>query len=229
MEQSKQILVVCSRLDGNDFNKSLNNNLKILFGLNPNYIFCDGREEDNRFPNCPNGDIKYDFIWFAGCNLIQNVFNGRNVLVALEKIRNSLKPNGYVVFTEVEGYVKRYKPIDYSLTVTIEMINIHSQSDGFFNPEISAFVIEYFRKIFVQINLDHHIVYQIIKEGGNNKKNRIERNNMLDLDTYVNPETHEIINSLYLREFNGGKRSLKRRRSRQTKRESKKTKRSRSN
>ena len=57
----------------------------------------------------------------------------------------------------------------------------------------------------------------------------IERNNMLDLDTYVNTETQEIINSLDLSGFNGGKRSLKRRRSRQSKRGSKKTKRLRSN
>ena len=57
----------------------------------------------------------------------------------------------------------------------------------------------------------------------------IERNNMLDLDTYINTETQEIINSLDLSRFNGGKRSLKRRRSRQTKRGSKKTKRSHSN
>jgi hypothetical protein len=57
----------------------------------------------------------------------------------------------------------------------------------------------------------------------------IERNNMLDLDTYVNTETQEIINSLDLSGFNGGKRSLKRRRSRQNKRGSKKTKRSHSN
>ena len=172
MEYSKQILVVCSRLDGNDFNKSLNNNLKILFGANPIYRFCDGKRIDNSFPNCPNGDIKYDFIWFAGCNLIQNLFNNENKLVVLEKIRNSLKLNGYVVFTEVENYVKRYKPIDYSLTVSIEMINIHSQLAGTFNPKISAFVIEYFRNNFQQINLDNHIVYQIITEGGNLKKNR---------------------------------------------------------
>ena len=45
---------------------------------------------------------------------------------------------------------------------------------------------------------------------------------MLDLDTYVNTETQEIINSLDLSRFNGGKRSLKRRRSRQNKRGSKK-------
>jgi hypothetical protein len=50
----------------------------------------------------------------------------------------------------------------------------------------------------------------------------IERNNMLDLDTYVNTEKQEIINSSYLRIFNGGKRYLKRRRSRQNKKGSKK-------
>ena len=58
----------------------------------------------------------------------------------------------------------------------------------------------------------------------------VERNNMLDLNTYVNAETQEIINSQYLREFNGGKRYLKRRHSRrQNKKGSKKTKRSHSN
>jgi hypothetical protein len=163
----KQVLVVCSRLDGNDFNKSLNNNLKKLFGVDPIYTFCDGRKLENKFPFCPNNDIKYDFIWFAGCNLIQSLFNSENKLVVIEKIKNILKPNRYVVFTEVENYVKRYKPIDYSLTVTIEMINIHSQSHEFLNPETSAFVIEYFRKNFLQINLDNHIVYQMKTVGGN--------------------------------------------------------------
>ena len=37
----------------------------------------------------------------------------------------------------------------------------------------------------------------------------IERNNMLDLDTYVNIETLQIINSQYLLEFSGGKYKLK--------------------
>ncbi len=100
------------------------------------------------------------------------------MISALEKIQNSLKAKVYVIFTEVENYVKRSKPIDNSLTVTIEMIDLHSQGQGtFYFPKTSEIVFEYFRTNFMQINLNNHIVYQIITRGGNkiNRKSIINR------------------------------------------------------
>lgn len=48
----------------------------------------------------------------------------------------------------------------------------------------------------------------------------ILKNNMLDLDTYVDPETQEIINSQYLRAFKVIKFTLKKQRSRRNKKKS---------
>jgi hypothetical protein len=45
----------------------------------------------------------------------------------------------------------------------------------------------------------------------------ILRNKMLDLDTYVHPETQKIINNKYLREFSAGKLTFKKQRSRRHK------------
>jgi len=73
MEEENHILVICSTLTGRDFNQELNNNLKKeLFGENPIYTFCNGGM--GLFPECPNTAQTYDFIWFAGCNIIQNLF-----------------------------------------------------------------------------------------------------------------------------------------------------------
>ena len=36
----QKILVVCSYKTGRDFNDPLNSDLKLLFGDNPEYIFC---------------------------------------------------------------------------------------------------------------------------------------------------------------------------------------------
>jgi hypothetical protein len=48
----------------------------------------------------------------------------------------------------------------------------------------------------------------------------IERNNMLDLETYVSIETQDIINNHFLHNFKGGKNSSRRRRSRQNRKRS---------
>jgi hypothetical protein len=74
-QKQKQILVICSSPSGSDFNSLQNNKLKNeLFGENPIYTFCDGNTLEMRFPECPNIGLQYDFIWFAGCNTIKNLF-----------------------------------------------------------------------------------------------------------------------------------------------------------
>jgi hypothetical protein len=104
MERQKQILVVCTSINAIDFNEPLNQKLKLLFGVSPIYVFCSGNSESEFFPNCPNNDdtIKYDFIWFAGCNFIQDIFKTQ---YSIEKIKNILQPDGYIIFTESE-YIK---------------------------------------------------------------------------------------------------------------------------
>jgi hypothetical protein len=123
MEKSKNILVICTSFDRIDFNEPLNQKLKLLlFGYNPIYVFCNGHSESELFPNCPNDDgtMKYDFIWFAGCNFIQDIFK---TLTGIEKIKNILQPNGYIIFTESE-YIKNGKSVldepddDYGIDVS---------------------------------------------------------------------------------------------------------------
>lgn len=118
----KQILVVCTSINAVDFNEPLNEKLKLLFGLSPNYVFCSGHSELELFPNCPNYDetIKYDFIWFAGCNFIQDIFK---TLYSIEKIQKILQSNGYIIFTESE-YIKNGSSVsdetddDYGIDVS---------------------------------------------------------------------------------------------------------------
>jgi len=125
MEQ-KQVLVVCSDLHGLDFQNPLNNNIKILFN-NPVYTFCNDK---NVFPLCPDKNENfYDFIWFAGCNLINNIFhrNEEREIVGLEKIKKILKNGGIIIFTENLKYVEKYSdpdsiPIIPSLSLSIENI-----------------------------------------------------------------------------------------------------------
>ena len=112
MEQ-KQILVVCSSPNGFNFKEPMNIRLRsLLFGQNPNYMFCDGYNGSQSFPTCPPDDgNKYDFIWFAGCNFIQSIFKSN----AIEKIKDILKPNGHILFTESE-YIKKGRRMDYEPT-----------------------------------------------------------------------------------------------------------------
>jgi SAM-dependent methyltransferase len=176
MEEQKKVLVICSSPEGSDFNKVLNNNLKLLFGPNPNYTFCDGnfiRHAGkslvlNAFPACPFENTKYDFVWFAGCNLIHDLFRAGSELISLEKLKNILEPNGYFIFTESEKYVDRYSTLGSSLTLPLEIIDLHSKKVlskqySLINAEL---IFDYFKQHFVKVQLGVHVVYQLAKEGG---------------------------------------------------------------
>jgi hypothetical protein len=187
----KQVLVVCSYPQGNDFGSELNNNLKLIFGTNTNYVFCDGREFnlENHFPFCPVSDDKYDFIWFAGCNLIQSIFKGRKEMISLEKIRSILKPNGYVLFTESKKYVDTYKTFDNTLTVTLEILDQHSRGKYFYDRVNTDIIFKYFTENFVQKQINNHIVYQIKTVGGNylkkSKNNRMKKKKKYSAKLYL--------------------------------------------
>ena len=130
MEQ-KQVLVICSDINGSDFNNLLNDNIKKLFN-NPVYTFCN--DILNKFPSCPNKNEQfYDFIWFAGCNLIINIFNQNEerTIDGLEKIKKILKNGGIIIFTENLKYVEKYSdpdsiPIIPSLSLSIQNIIHHT-------------------------------------------------------------------------------------------------------
>lgn len=173
MDQQKNVLVICSSQEGRDFNRILNNNLKLLFGPNPNYTFCDGQSFDNsrKFPDCVNEDHKYDFMWFAGCNLIHSLFLKGSELISLEKLKNSIKPNGYFMFTETEGYVAAYSTLENSLTLPLEAIDQHSKKASAQYSLINRdLIFDYFKRHFIKVQLGEHVVYQLAKEGGNRFK-----------------------------------------------------------
>ena len=70
----KFVKVICSSLTGEDFTRDVNNlMIKNLFGNEEiTYHFCD---KDIKFPGCIMDDtVKYDLIWFAGCNVIYCLF-----------------------------------------------------------------------------------------------------------------------------------------------------------
>ena len=79
IDPQKKILVVCSYKTGPDFINPLNDDLKLLFGNDPEYIFCFNLSTSENatacsFPQDINSDDKYDAIWFAGCNRLHAIF-----------------------------------------------------------------------------------------------------------------------------------------------------------
>jgi hypothetical protein len=173
MDKQKNVLVICSSQEGRDFNRVLNNNLKLLFGPSPNYTFCDGEsfDETHKFPHCIDEDDKYDFIWFAGCNLINSIFRRGSELICLEKLKNSIKPNGYFMFTETKCYVTTYSTLENSLTLPLEIIDQHTKKvSALYSFSNRDLIFDYFKRHFIKVQLGEHVVYQLAKEGGNRLK-----------------------------------------------------------
>jgi len=163
--EPKQVLVVCSDPAGKDFNHPKNQNLKEIFGENPVYTYCNGLK--NIFPACPeNNDRIYDFIWFAGCNIISHILSKSNN--GLDKINAILKLDGKIIFTELEKYVEKYKPSrsELSLTLQIEDLITHTTQ---MPREIEQVNVEQLLSFFTQnfriINIKNHIIYQHVDSG----------------------------------------------------------------
>ena len=165
--EPQQVLVICSDPLGKDFNRPKNQNLKEIFGDNPVYTYCNGLILENRFPSCPeNNDRIYDFIWFAGCNVISHILSTSNN--GLDKITNILKLDGKIIFTELEGYVELYKPNHSQLSLTLRIENLIEHTKKM-PREIVQVNIEQLLSFFTQnfriININNHIIYQRVSSG----------------------------------------------------------------
>jgi hypothetical protein len=160
-----KILVVCSHKDGRDFNNPSNNDLKILFETEfenkPEYIFCFNLSDEKC--NFPGGmgtrvDAKYDAIWFAGCNLLEQIFY--NPLISIEVIKKVLKDDGFIVFTETKQFVDRYVMNKYHLTVPITSLGQHSTINKANTHQINN-IIELCQQNFEETIINNHMVYKI--------------------------------------------------------------------
>jgi hypothetical protein len=181
MQDQKHILVICSSPSGVDFNFPVNQQLKSqLFGHNPIYTFCNG--PDMMFPEFPiYFGQQYDFIWFAGCNLILNIFPvmtnddklfNQKLKSNIDKLKQILKPNGYLFFTEAPKLKMKYglSP-DQSLTVLIDFINNHEKVLGHRNEKHREKVVRIFKKNFIEVTLGNHSVYRMKSSNTNMSNN----------------------------------------------------------
>ena len=133
--EPKRVLVVCSsprERAGNppDF-MQVENQFMVRSLVGDDFVPTFMNEIDGtRFPtNIP--DIKFDLVYFAGCNLLQHLFDPE-APDAMGPLLRCLKDSGQVVFSESRGYVKKYGGEEQyrsrKLTVPIEMIATHSLS-----------------------------------------------------------------------------------------------------
>ena len=160
--------------------------------------------------------------------------DGRAIWNELEITTNKLKDIVLTHYDQILQYNPTLKPI-YS-----EMNNIileFGMDKSEFNPKSNHFFCQLMN--LVDIKSKFKIKLNKIMQLGFNagqlsvflEKNTlpviitdfIERNNMLELDTYVNTKTQDIINNTYLVGFKGGKNTFKLWRSRQNKRRIKKS------
>jgi len=171
---SKKILVVCSHSKGRDFNNSLNDSLKLLFGDNPEYTFCfsiveDGNRTACRFPEGILDNNNYDAIWFAGCNMSHWIFN--NPETSIGKIKQILNPDGFITFTESVGYVKLYKG-ENNLTLSLNTLGLKSTQIEPNKTELITKINDLFDKNFEPIIIDNHLLFKIKMSGEKVRKHR---------------------------------------------------------
>lgn len=125
------ILVICSGLQGADFNLPKNKELfNYLYTIKPNYTFMNagtGSSFPGSLEKQVTKGIQYDAIWFAGCNVFSWIFRS-NALQALQILYDGLKPDGKIVITENIGLIQKLinpsllTDIKYTLTITLEQL-----------------------------------------------------------------------------------------------------------
>ena len=155
-----KILVVCSSPQGKNFPKQ--KNVVQQFFPDPIEVsFLDG----SKYKNFPDDLIKPDFsidvIWFCGCNLLQFIFPEHKQPVWLNALKNKLKSNGIVFFTETEKIQKKYRcPNPKNIFIDINCYKNHPNTKLGFEPEraIASFLN------FFDENRDGDFIYYTKKE-----------------------------------------------------------------
>jgi hypothetical protein len=119
------------------------------------------------FPQNINSDDKYDAIWFAGCNQLHAIF--RNPDDSIHKIKEVLKDNGFIVFTETPNFVKKYCAEKYNLTVPITSLGANSiKLTG--ETDMINDLVALCQLNFEEIIINNHMVYTIKTHGGKRYK-----------------------------------------------------------
>ena len=161
--------------------------------------------------------------------------DGRALWNTLERTTNKLKDLSLTNDSNILQYNLTLKPIYLEMS---ELIIRFEMDKSEFNPKSNHFFSQLMNLVDKKSNFEIKLnkIMQIgfnagqlsvFLENDNLPSNQtdithfIMRNNMLDLDTYVNSKTQEIINNKYLSSFHGGKYSLKRRSYRKKKNTSK--------
>tara|TARA_Y100000589_G_C27047201_1_gene585710 strand:+ start:374 stop:955 length:582 start_codon:yes stop_codon:yes gene_type:complete len=105
----KNILVVCSYEEGSDFKKLeklilgpfIGDVLNLGININITFIYKNAEGIGSSFPEDVPNEMKFDLIWFAGCNLIQSIFK----VELNDLLIDIFNRTSYIVFTEI-GFTK---------------------------------------------------------------------------------------------------------------------------
>ena len=151
---AKNILVICSSLNGSDYTREDNEEmLKSLFPKGWVPDFLSGNTPSERFPNGLAKDKKYDAILFMGCNMLNNLFSEdeeKNEAL-IQQIESLLTPKGFLIFTESKGYFEKSYPEHYdahALSATIEQLFNHRLKGWQDIKAKYAPVVAYWNEIF---------------------------------------------------------------------------------
>lgn len=157
-----KILVVCSNPRGGDFN--INTEEREIFrktfplgDKEKEFFFMDPMYNDKMFPQdlVEFENFYFDFIWFAGCNLLFWIFDEEKLPETLERLREKLKDNGIIFFTEGPKYIKktsgRKVENDQNLTINIGNMKYEiNMGEGILANENNDFLdlwFQYFREV----------------------------------------------------------------------------------
>jgi hypothetical protein len=163
--ERKKILVVCSspvKRNNSDFRDRKNKLLKLnLFGVDPNYVFCDEKWNKCNFPDNVS-ENNFDVIWFAGCNLSDWIIKDNNTII---KIIQILKPNGIIVFTENENHKRRFGgDSENNLTVPFDIILQQSKNISPNREIVHNKLLDLFNRQFKMIIDKNNYTFYTIKE-----------------------------------------------------------------
>ena len=129
-----QVLVVCSDLNGRDYQRPENMDMlnKLAPGFEP--TFLNGETKDQEFPDylIGKGNLTkfYDIVLFAGCNRLDWLFTTTNTSLGLEQLIRVLKDTGKVIFVEGNNYKnsrgtrENGKLLGNGLTMEIKSIDV---------------------------------------------------------------------------------------------------------
>jgi hypothetical protein len=177
------VLVICSKPNGVDFN--FQQNKELIQKMCNEDIFEDIKFDFiDRIYNNKNyqEDIfniyekTYDIIWFAGCNILSWLFDMNNIQSIIQQTIHILRTNGKIIFTESPMYVKLYSLNPNSKYLTLSIENLATQTYKFNSDDLSNILKEWNSNFLLNYdsNINPEYKYYTILDikGGNNNKKR---------------------------------------------------------